>query len=137
MKMEELAMPEALRISACILIVGLVLCAARPSHGDPLPSYPNLVGPALSPEALLGGEVSTTGDLNGDGYSDVALSRLGGTVFSITVVPEIQVYLGSASGLPSTPSWRIVCDPSFDCSSRFGRSVAVGDVNGDGIDDLI
>jgi hypothetical protein len=74
--------------------------------------------------------VSSAGDLNGDGYSDVAVgayqTAVGGTVY---------VYYGSASGIGTTP------DVTLDCGvvgSNFGLAVdGAGDVNGDGYEDLI
>ncbi len=84
----------------------------------------------------LGGgtSVSTAGDVNGDGYSDV-----------IVAAPEydngqtnegrVWVFHGSATGLPTTPAWMAESDQA---SSRFGHSVnCAGDVNGDGYSDVI
>ena len=70
-------------------------------------------------------QVSTAGDLNGDGYSDLVVAHSG----------LVQVYLGSASGLHTGPDWQIV-DPGG--AANFGISATVaGDLNGDHIDDLV
>lgn len=77
--------------------------------------------------------VSTAGDINGDGYSDVVV---GAPEYTYTVSNEgaALVYFGSASGLGTTP--RVFA--SGQAGSRFGWSVATaGDVNGDDVSDLI
>jgi len=69
--------------------------------------------------------VSTAGDVNGDGYSEVIVGDYGG---------QAKVYYGSASGLSST-AWVVGCDQS---DADFGGSVSsAGDVNGDGYSDVI
>ena len=81
---------------------------------------------------LLGYEVAS-GDVNGDGYSDVIAGAplhpdgvgYGGAVY---------IYYGGANGLPSIPSWQA---PSPSTGAYFGASVAAADVNNDGYDDVI
>ena len=44
--------------------------------------------------------MSTGGDLDGDGYSDLAVARLGGTdAFGGPLPAEIRICLGAATGL--------------------------------------
>lgn len=83
--------------------------------------------------AYLGSSVSSAGDVNDDGYSDIIvgaihyqnLQTLGGAGI---------VYYGSATGI-SGEKITIVSDTGF---SDMGQSVSsAGDVNGDGIADLI
>ena len=100
---------------------GLTTSAAWTAQGD-------------QAQARLGMSVASAGDVNGDGYGDVVAgaiyytdgqSREGGAF----------VYLGSASGLSTSPSWTA---ESNQASSYFGWSVAAaGDVNGDGYGDLL
>ena len=73
-----------------------------------------------------------TGDFDGDGIEDVALgvpeSDLGhpsaGALF---------VFRGSATGLPSTPTWIVTGDTD---TANLGAVLAAGDLDGDGHDDL-
>ncbi len=69
------------------------------------------------------------GDVNGDGYDDVIVA-----VYSTrTSTGHADIYLGSASGLASTPATVLT-----RAGSGFGASVApAGDVNGDGYDDVL
>jgi hypothetical protein len=74
----------------------------------------------------LGTEI-TSGDLDGDRFQDLAVaSRLAPS-------GRVSVYPGSALGLSAAPSLRI--DGAVD--SGFGTSLATGDVNGDGYDDVV
>jgi hypothetical protein len=84
--------------------------------------------------ASFGYSVAGAGDVNGDGYSDVVVGAYGydngedseGRAF---------LYLGSASGLATTPAWTA---EGNQVSANFGASVAsAGDVNGDGRSDVI
>jgi hypothetical protein len=102
--------------------------AAGPSSGE------NWSATSPTGQGEFGYSVASAGDVNGDGYSDVIVGAryytgdqsLEGAAF---------VYLGSATGLGSTPAWSAEGDQS---SSFFGHSVAgAGDVNGDGYSDVI
>jgi hypothetical protein len=69
-------------------------------------------------------------DLNGDGYADLAVGAPGAN----GDVGVVYLYLGSPAGLASTPE--VVQGPAQ--GSDFGSVVSsAGDVNGDGIADLI
>lgn len=85
------------------------------------------IGEGTSMQAYFGQSVSTAGDVNGDGYSDIIV----GGIYQDTV----RVYHGSNTGLSSTPDWFAV---TGDISFQFGYSVSdAGDVNGDGYGDVI
>lgn len=68
-------------------------------------------------------------DLNADGLDDVALCE-GFPTFGLTA--KVQVFYGTANGLPAAPDWTL----TFDMTSIVS-SLAGADVNGDGIQDLV
>lgn len=75
----------------------------------------------------LGVSVGTAGDVNGDGYADIVAGADG--------YSRAYVYLGSASGLNTTPAFTVTGEAP---GTLFGYSVGtVGDVNGDGYADVI
>jgi hypothetical protein len=86
-----------------------------------------------------GASVATAGDVNGDGYSDVAVGSPG---YDETIVPPFYtdqgracVYHGSASGLATASSWS---GEGNQANAKYGYSVSTaGDVDGDGDSDII
>jgi photosystem II stability/assembly factor-like uncharacterized protein len=91
-------------------------------------------GESNQANALFGISVSTAGDVNGDGYSDVII---GSNQYSNGQLNEgkVFVYYGSSSGLSLLPGWSA---ESNIAGANFGNSVSTaGDVNGDGYSDVI
>ncbi len=79
----------------------------------------------------FGASVASAGDVNGDGYADVVVGGYGSSY-----VGRAHVYLGSATGLGTTPATTLTTPPGAYVG--FGISVAsAGDVNGDGYADVV
>jgi hypothetical protein len=73
-------------------------------------------------ELFLGGSVKGIGDLNGDGFGDVSISK---KVFGDEVKDVCAIYCGSSLGLTNLPV--LTLEGSVD---------GVGDLNGDGLNDI-
>ena len=83
--------------------------------------------------ADFGISVSSAGDVNGDGFSDVIVGAWRGG--NQSQEGRIYVYHGSATGLSAMADWTAESD---QVNARLGISVATaGDVNGDGYSDVI
>ncbi len=108
--------------------------AVYPVTIDPLSTSPDWTAESNQALAYFGWSVSTAGDVNGDGYSDVIV---GATMYVNDQNREGRafVYHGSSSGLSLTANWTAESDQD---GSEYGYSVTTaGDVNGDGYSDVI
>jgi len=82
----------------------------------------------------LFGRVLAAGDLNNDGINDLIVSNIRSIVNTLTA-GKVFVFLG---GRPfDTTSDFTLNDPLPEDSEQFGASMVTGDINGDGIDDLV
>jgi len=102
-------------------------------------------GPSFSPSwtsygdsqngSLFGRTVAGVGDVNGDGYSDIAVGAYGFNTENPDA-GKVYVYHGSAQGPSSSPSWTSSGENVNQV--YFGWSLAgAGDFNGDSFCDLI
>lgn len=108
--------------------------AVYPVLVDPLASSPAWSVASGQASAKLGTSVASAGNVNGDSYADVII---GAPYFDNGTADEgmVFVYLGSSSGLETTPHWAV---ESNTASKLWGRSVSsAGDVNNDGFDDVV
>lgn len=91
-------------------------------------------GLVRSTEDPLRGSVTALGDVNGDGYDDLVTGDPGNE--------RIVVAYGSASGLAPSATWKSYTQNTpgvpgaKEEGDNFGAAVAVGDITGDGIDDV-
>ena len=141
-------LPSSLQI---LLLVVLFIC----SHGY-AQNYPpvfnaatlngtnGFVVPGLPTSEAFGTEVQFIGDINNDGIEDLAIGDQNETVGALALAGRAYIIFGSTSGFPATfnltalnGSNGFIVEATVG-DERRGESIAgPGDINGDGIDDLI
>jgi hypothetical protein len=102
--------------------------------GAGLSTSPDWTAESNQASAFFGTSVSTAGDVNGDGYTDVIV---GARLHDNGEANEgrAYLYLGSGAGLSTSPDWTAEGNQG---TALFGDSVATaGDVNGDAYADVI
>jgi hypothetical protein len=104
--------------------------AAWPISVDPVLTTASRTWTGTVPTDYFGFALAGAGDINNDGYDDVAVGSPG---YSLTT-GRVYIYFGSATG-PGTTANVTLASPAL--ASTFGAAVDfVGDVNNDGIDDI-
>ena len=100
-----------------------------------LPSTPSQVLRGTALNGFFGRNVARVGDLNGDGYADVAV---GVPEFSNpeSQEGELLIYYGSPEGLVDPPGWTLEDHQVDEFLGWYGIASA-GDFNGDGFGDLL
>src|SRR5262245_7320155 len=106
-----------MRRSWSIHVVSLALAACTPALSSATLTTRYTFEPNLA-DVNLGARVIAAGDLNGDGFGDIAASAFGGA----------YAFYGSSTGPFVATAWVV--------TGHGSTPVAVGDVNGDGYDDL-
>jgi hypothetical protein len=84
--------------------------------------------------ANLGKKVTSAGDVDGDGFDDIAIAA---PMYDNGQTNEgrVYIYLGSSVGISITSSWQAEGNLA---SGQFGQGLAGDfDMNGDGFDDLV
>ncbi|NNC90897.1 MAG: hypothetical protein HKN80_00255 [Acidimicrobiia bacterium] len=88
----------------------------------------------------FGYAVTSAGDVNGDGYADIAIGSPGADQAGDrqgTDRGRVYLYIGSADGIIPVPTSRLEAPVPRD-HDRFGAAVAgVGDIDGDGYGELV
>ncbi|MCB2156017.1 FG-GAP repeat protein [bacterium] len=103
---------------------------------DPAPSStPDVVYDGMNTGDAFGTCVAMAGDVNGDGYSDLAVGAPNWTHLT-TLGGVVYVWKGSSTGLSSGgPDWQI---EGTESNGLFGTSVAcAGDTDSNGLADLV
>lgn len=95
----------------------------------------------VSDDADEFGHALAAGDFNADGRDDLVVGIPGETVNSAVGAGAVVVIYGAAAGLSSAGNQLWTQDTSgildfAEALDHFGASLAVGDFNGDGVDDL-
>lgn len=91
----------------------------------------------------IGHSTASIGDINGDGFSDIMIGERYGDLYGKVFVGASYVIFGKSNGfgnidlsnLSSSDGFRISGANAYDFAGRWVASA--GDINGDGLDDLI
>ena len=101
---------------------------------DPIFTTPNVDFIGTEADAKLGQTVASIGDINGDGYADLAVAEPFYSASGVTNVGRVHIYPGYAGGISTLAMTTI---EGVGAYHHFGVQIAaLGDVNGDRLDDF-
>jgi hypothetical protein len=83
-----------------------------------------------SSKKIYFGENVVHGDFNGDHYTDFAIWKN----LNFSPIDTVVIYWGTATGMDTLNPTKILSEAEY---TNFGKSKCAGDINGDGVDDLV
>jgi hypothetical protein len=92
--------------------------------------------PMPTPDVYTFGATLSVGDFNGDGKADILVGDYSARVGGLDGAGKIYVYYGGAGILDPTFDL-VLTEPTPQVGSLFGASLAIGDVTGDKITDVV
>jgi hypothetical protein len=115
----------------------------RPERGRVFIFHGGKNGPSSEPDCTVLGPAAYAqfgfhavgmGDIDGDGFDDVAISAPYYSDGNTKNLGMIEIYRGGPHGCDRTTVWRVIGDRQ---DAYLGRLLTAGDLNGDHISDLV
>jgi hypothetical protein len=111
--------------------VGLIPLGGLPIFHQETPGIPG-----VGEDFDYFGTALTVGDFDGDNFDDLGIGVPGENVETIIDAGAFNVIYGGANGLATSGS-QIWYQSAYEPDDRYGTSMAAGDFNNDGFDDLV